>query len=121
LGQTFQHLGPQLGVWVLLGRRGDDVLHLCGISLVQLRYDIVKFCPLTADAGQLELRLGLGEPHGWLLGPERWKPYGHSGYLRRLGDVHCLHSLSGSPMWDHVRRTECSWLTLKGQSLYWME
>jgi hypothetical protein len=40
-GPPFQQLGPQLGVWVLLGRRGDDVLHLCGVSLVQLRYDIV--------------------------------------------------------------------------------
>jgi hypothetical protein len=36
-GQPFQQLGPQLGVWVLLGWRDDDVLHLCGVSLVQLR------------------------------------------------------------------------------------
>jgi hypothetical protein len=77
--------------------------------LVQLRYDIVKFYPLTAYAGQRELRLSLGEPHGWPLGPERRKPYGHSGYLRGLGAVHCLHSPSGSPMWDHARHTECSW------------
>jgi hypothetical protein len=27
--------------------------------LVQLRYNIMKCCPLTADAGQIELRLGL--------------------------------------------------------------
>jgi hypothetical protein len=40
-GQPFQQLGPQLGVWVLLRRRDDDVLHLCGVSLVHLRYDIV--------------------------------------------------------------------------------
>jgi hypothetical protein len=79
--------------------------------LVQLRYDVMKFCPLTANAGQRELRLGLGEPHGWPLGPERWKPYGHSGYLRRLGAVHYLHAPSGSPMWEHAH--ECSWLTLK--------
>jgi hypothetical protein len=49
-GQPFQQLGPQLGVWVLLVRRGDDV-HLCGVSLVQLVYDIMELCPLTADAG----------------------------------------------------------------------
>jgi hypothetical protein len=36
--QSFQQLGPQLGVGVLLERRGDYV-HLCGVSLVQLRYD----------------------------------------------------------------------------------
>jgi hypothetical protein len=38
-GQPFQQLSPQLGVWVLLRRGGVDVLHLCGVSLVQLRYD----------------------------------------------------------------------------------
>jgi hypothetical protein len=37
-GQPFQQLGPQLGVWERMGRRGD-VLHFCGVSLVQLRYD----------------------------------------------------------------------------------
>jgi hypothetical protein len=51
-GQPFQ----QLGVWVLLWRRG--------VSLVQLRYNVIKFRSLIADAGQRELRLGLGEPHG---------------------------------------------------------
>jgi hypothetical protein len=120
-GQPFQQLGPQLGVWVLLGRRGDDVLHLCGVSLVQPRFHIMEFCPLTADAGHRELRLSLGEQHGWSLGPERRKPYGHSGYLRRLADVNCLDSSSGSPMWDRARRTECSWLTLNRPPQYWTE
>jgi hypothetical protein len=73
-GQQFQQLGPQLGVWVLLWRRGDDVLHLCGVSLVHLRYNMMQFCSLIAHAGQRELRLGLGEPHGWPLGPERRDP-----------------------------------------------
>jgi hypothetical protein len=56
----------------------------------------VKCCPLIADSGQRELHLSLGEPHGWLIGSERRKLYGHSRYLRRLGAVHCLHSPSGS-------------------------
>jgi hypothetical protein len=70
--------------------------------LAQLRYNITKFCSLTADAGQRELHLSLGELHGWSLGPKQRKPYGHSGNLRRLGAVHCLHSPSGSPMWNHA-------------------
>jgi hypothetical protein len=88
-----------------------------GQKLQHMRYDIVKFCPLTFDAGQRELRLSLGELHGWLLGPERWKPYDHSGYLRRLGAVYCLHSPSGSPMWNHARHMECSWWFFNGPPL----
>jgi hypothetical protein len=56
--------------------------------LDQLRYDILEFCPLTADAGQRELRLGLDEPHGWPLGPERRKPYRHSaGWLPSTASI----------------------------------
>jgi hypothetical protein len=36
-GQPVQQLDPQLCVWVLLGWRGDDILHICGVSVVQLR------------------------------------------------------------------------------------
>jgi hypothetical protein len=36
---------------------------------------------LADDAGQGKLRLGLGEPHGWPLGPELRKPHGHSEYI----------------------------------------
>jgi hypothetical protein len=46
--------------------------------VVQLRDDVLKVYPVIADASKKELRLGLGEPQGWVLGPDRWKPYGHS-------------------------------------------
>jgi hypothetical protein len=49
------------------------------------------------------LRLGLGEPHGWPLGPERREPY---------DPVRCLHSPSGSLMWCQAH-TERFVLTLK--------
>jgi hypothetical protein len=110
-GQPFQQLGSRLGLWVLLGRRGDDIPQLCGVSLVQLRYGIMGFCPLTADAGQRILRLSLGEPHGWSLGPERRKPHGHSGYLRSLAAVDCLDSSSALVLV----------LTSKGPLLHWTE
>jgi hypothetical protein len=48
-GQSVQQLGPRLCVWVLQ-RRGD--VRLCGVQVVQLRGDAVKFCPLIANADQ---------------------------------------------------------------------
>jgi hypothetical protein len=52
------------GVRVTFGRRDDDILDLCGILVVQLRDDVEEFSHFAADAGQGELDLGLGEPHG---------------------------------------------------------
>jgi hypothetical protein len=49
--------------------------------VVQLRDQVAEFDVLASDAGQGELRLGLDEPHGWSLGPERREPHGHSGHL----------------------------------------
>lgn len=60
-GQLVQQLSLQLCVEVLLWRRGDDVLHLCGILVVWLTDDIVKFCSLVVEAGMRELSLGLGQ------------------------------------------------------------
>jgi hypothetical protein len=61
-------------VWcrVLLQWRSDDVLHLCGVPVVQLRDYIVEFSSLNADGHEGELSLSLSKPHGWPLGPKRW-------------------------------------------------
>jgi hypothetical protein len=50
-GQPVHHLGCQFCVGVLLQWRDDDVIHLCGISVVQLRYSLIEFYSLVADAG----------------------------------------------------------------------
>jgi hypothetical protein len=49
-----------------------------GVKTVLLRGHMAELDLLAPDAGQDKLRLGLGKPHGWLLGPERWEPHGHS-------------------------------------------
>jgi hypothetical protein len=43
----------------------------------QLRDHVADLDALAADAGQGELRLGLGEPRGWSLRSEQQEPYGH--------------------------------------------
>jgi hypothetical protein len=95
-------------------RRSDDVLHLCGLPVLELRDDMVKFCSLIADASEWELSLSLSEPHGWPLGPERWEPHSNSGCLCCVAAVCRVHVLSGSPMW---------WLSHSQQrsslALYW--
>jgi hypothetical protein len=68
----------ECGVGVSFGRRGDDFFHLRGVPLVQLRDYVKELGPLAAVAGQEKQRLGLGEPKGWSLGPERWESHGHS-------------------------------------------
>jgi hypothetical protein len=73
--------GFKCGVRVFFWWGGDNVLHLRGIPVVQLPDDVLKFSSLTVDAGQGELRLGLGEPHGWPLGPERGEPHAYYRYL----------------------------------------
>jgi hypothetical protein len=75
-GQPIQQLGPQLCVGILLGRRGDDVLYLCGVPVVQLRDDVVERRSLVADA---------------------------SGYLHWLRAVCCLHPLLGVTNVNHTR------------------
>jgi hypothetical protein len=80
-GQPVQQLGPQFRVGVMLGWGGDYVLYLCGVPVVQLKDNMIEFGSLIADAGQRELSLGLGEPQGWPIGPERQKAYCHSRYL----------------------------------------
>jgi hypothetical protein len=55
---------------VLAEEGGDDVVHLCCVPVVQLRY-IVELGCFNADAGQREMSLSLGEPYVWPLGPER--------------------------------------------------
>jgi hypothetical protein len=114
-GHPVQQLGPQLCMGIRLRRRGDDVLHLCGLPVAQLGDDVVELRSFVADACQSELCLHLGEPHGWPLSPERLKPYGHSGYLRWLRSVRCLHFRWGPPVWDH---TDCFCRPLKGAILY---
>jgi hypothetical protein len=52
--------------------------------MVQLRDYVKELGLLSVDAGQEKLRLGLGEPHGWPLGPKRREPHGHSRYIRWL-------------------------------------
>jgi hypothetical protein len=51
-GLAVQQLGLQLSVWILLGQSGDDVLHLYGITVVQLREDVAEFCLLFDDTSQ---------------------------------------------------------------------
>jgi hypothetical protein len=46
-----------------------------------LRDHVVELGFLAADASQGKLRLGLGKPHSWSLGPEWREPNGHSGYF----------------------------------------
>jgi lipoate-protein ligase A len=74
-------LGPQRGVRVSFGRRGDYILYICGIPMVQLRDYVAELGLLAVDADLGKLRLVLGEPHGWPLGPEGREPHRHSRYL----------------------------------------
>jgi hypothetical protein len=77
-GQPLHELGPQCGIGVSFGRRGDDFFHLRGLPLVQLRDHVKELDPLAADTSQEKLPLGLDEPDGWSFGPERWESHGHS-------------------------------------------
>jgi hypothetical protein len=45
-------LGPQHGVWVSFGQRGDDILYSCGIPVVQLRDYVEVLGLLASDVGQ---------------------------------------------------------------------
>jgi hypothetical protein len=98
-GQTPHKLGSQCCVGVSFGWRGDDVLHLCGVLVVQLQDHMAELDVLAANTGQGELCLSLGEPHSWLLGSQWREPHGYSGYL--CWQTVCgFHAESGSPMWD---------------------
>jgi hypothetical protein len=123
-GQPPHLLGPQHGVGVLLRQRDDDILYFCSVLVVQLWDHMAELCLFTADAGQGKLCLGLGEPQGWPLSPEQWKPRGHSGYLRWYWAVHSLHSSSsGSPVWGvksgSTERQTHKLLRFKFYSLEW--
>jgi hypothetical protein len=69
-GQLPHELGPQCGVGVSFGQRGESAHYFCGISVVQLLDHVEEFGHLASDAGQEKLHLGLGKPHSWPLGPE---------------------------------------------------
>jgi hypothetical protein len=94
-------VGARSSAWctgiVRAGRWWCPLLRRTGGPAARLRG---RTCPLAVDAGQEKLLLGLGEPHGWPLGPERREPHGHSRYLRWRWAVCSLHASSGSPMWD---------------------
>jgi hypothetical protein len=77
-GTTSSRARPSVWCRGPFGRRGYDVFHLRGVPLVQLRDYVKEIGPLAADAGQEEVRLSLGEPNGWSLGPEGWESHGHS-------------------------------------------
>jgi hypothetical protein len=43
---------------------------------------MVGFYFLVVNTSQIELRLCLGEQHGWPFYPEQWQPHDYSGYFR---------------------------------------
>lgn len=51
-GQPPHELGPERGVGIMFGRRGDDVRDACRITLVQLRDCVIKFRLFVSDVGQ---------------------------------------------------------------------
>ena len=51
-GQPPHKLGPERGIGVMFGLRSDDVRNACRITLVQLRYCVIKFGFFIPYVGQ---------------------------------------------------------------------
>ena len=74
---------------------------------LQLRYYVVEFGCLTGNAGESELRFGVGEPEARPIGSESREAHCwpvEPSYLRAVRSFLRVHFCVGcSPMWDATR------------------